>query len=155
MRTTITCQGMKNEETTEEDLDVMAAQEEAEALASLAAAHRTLRDARESQHQVRMSTRLLPSATWATRSHQRKAGTEMRHLQWSTLGLPASRKVREPLQEEVRKRQLTQRTANFSMAVHTESSMFEKGALETGWALIDGGTTRSRDRGRHWTDWHT
>ena len=68
MRTTITCQGMKNEETTEEDLDVMAAQEEAEALASLAAAHRTLRDARESQHQVRMSTRLLPSATWATRS---------------------------------------------------------------------------------------
>ena len=95
----------EGQESIEEDLDGMATaqEEEAEALASLATANRTLRDIGDKQY-IR--------ATGATRSSQQKAGAAMRHLQRSTLGLTVSREARENLARRREKRQLTQRTAN-------------------------------------------
>ena len=101
-------------ETTEEDLhELTRAQEtDAQALASVATANRTTAGCSRETVSGRQSTRLPPSATRTARSAQQKAGTEVRHLQWSTPGFHSAQKSKGNPARKKEKRQPTQRTAN-------------------------------------------
>ena len=109
----------EGQENNGEDLDALATAQ-AEALASLATANRTLTDARENQHQARMSRgySLLSNRTNAivpTGGKSEHASSAAAHSAHS----------------------------EFTMAVRTDMSLFAGEALETGKALIDCSATRS------------
>ena len=111
-------------------------------LASLATANSTLRDAREKQHQVRMSRGCFPKQeVQCDRSNRRQ---ERKYVMCS--GPHWASKCHEKQGKPGEKKgEATANTAysEVAMAVHTGTSMFAREAVETGKALVDCGATRS------------
>ena len=139
MKMTTSCREMKKDRRPQWSLHVLtrAQEAEAEALASLATANKTLRDAREKQYQVRQSRGCHPQQQGQRdRTNRRQDQKCVTCSGWSTLGFTVPRKARETRRE---KRDRTGHTAcsEFAMAVHAEKSMCASAALETGKALID------------------
>ena len=120
----------EEQENSEEDLDELATaqEEEADALASLATANRTLQDAREKHHQVRVSRGQCPQKQGQRDSPKKDAGTKMRHLQRSHWASQCPEKQGKPREN---KGEATAHTAcsEFAMVVHTETSTFARKAL--------------------------
>ena len=113
------------------------AQEEAEALASLATANRTLRDVREQQHHVRMSRGYCPQ-----QQLQRDRSNKRQERKCVICNGPhwASQCPEKPWTPSEKKGEATAHTAYSEFAM---ASMIAREALETRKALIDCGGTRS------------
>ena len=135
-------------ENNEEHLDALATaqeegeEEEEEALASLATANRTLQDAREKQHQVRMSRGYFPQQQVQRDRPNRRQERKCVICSGPHWASQCPEKQRKPGEK---KGEATAHTAysEFTMAVHTETSMFAREALETGKAMIHCSAIRS------------
>ena len=133
-------------ENNDEYLDALATaqqEEEAEALASLATANRTLREAQDKQHQVRMAR-----GSFLQQQLQRDRTNKRPERKCVICNGPhwASQCPEKQGKPSEKKGETTAHTTygEFSMAIHTETSMFaQEDGLETGEALIDCGATKS------------
>ena len=119
-----------------------AQEDEAEALGSLATANRTLRVARDKQHQVRMSR-----GYFSQQQLQRDQNSKRPERKCVICDGPhwASQCPEKQGKPGEKKGETTAHPAygEFSVAIHTETSMFAKEAVETEKALIDCGATKS------------
>ena len=111
-------------ENSDDDLDALAKvqEEEAEALTSLATANRTLREARDKQHQVRMSRGYFPQQQSQRDRYNKRPERKCVICNGSHWASQCPEKQGKPGEK---KGEVTAHTAynEFSMAVHTETSL--------------------------------
>ena len=134
----------ESHENSADDLDALAKaqEEEVEALTSLVTANRTLRQARDKQHQVRMSRGYFPQQQSQRDRYNKRPERKCVICNGPHWASQCPEKQGKPGEK---KGELTAHTAydELSMSVHTETSFFAKDALENGKALIDCGATKS------------